>query len=391
MKRKYKILYIQPIGAFSGSLKSSEEYIKNLYTKFDFIFFTQNGFAKKILKKYGQVFESFGLCKYDNTENSHYKGLRWLLIFREVFYVIPTILNLLKIKFFIKDIDLIHLNEVTGLPSAVLAKLIFRKPLIVHVRSLNYRNNKSLKSNLHLKILKKFANIILAIDQEVFKTVNIKNKTTLLRNILDLKRKNKKNKKINKELKIGYIGTYLKYKGIENLIEAVEELILKDYKIKLIFAGKFLDRSFLIKNLLSWFSIDNNINSNLFKKIFIKNMGFVKKIQNFYDQIDILCFPSSLNATGRQIFEAGMFSIPVIVCMKSNKNDSVKNNYNGLIYNNFFSIKDLQKKILIFYNNRKLIKIMGNRGKKLALKRNMKNNNINKLTSIYKNLINKNL
>ncbi len=391
MKRKYKILYIQPIGAFSGSLKSSEEYIKNLYTKFDFIFFTQNGFAKKILKKYGQVFESFGLCKYDNTENSHYKGLRWLLIFREVFYVIPTILNLLKIKFFIKDIDLIHLNEITGLPSAVLAKLIFRKPLIVHVRSLNYRNNKSLKSNLHLKILKKFANIILAIDQEVFKTVNIKNKTTLLRNILDLKRKNKKNKKINKELKIGYIGTYLKYKGIENLIEAVEELILKDYKIKLIFAGKFLDRSFLIKNLLSWFSIDNNINSNLFKKIFIKNMGFVKKIQNFYDQIDILCFPSSLNATGRQIFEAGMFSIPVIVCMKSNKNDSVKNNYNGLIYNNFFSIKDLQKKILIFYNNRKLIKIMGNRGKKLALKRNMKNNNINKLTSIYKNLINKNL
>ena len=391
MKRKYKILYIQPIGAFSGSLKSSEEYIKNLYTKFDFIFFTQNGFAKKILKKYGQVFESFGLCKYDNTENSHYKGLRWLLIFREVFYVIPTILNLLKIKFFIKDIDLIHLNEITGLPSAVLAKLIFRKPLIVHVRSLNYRNNKSLKSNLHLKILKKFANIILAIDQEVFKTVNIKNKTTLLRNILDLKRKNKKNKKINKELKIGYIGTYLKYKGIENLIEAVEELILKDYKIKLIFAGKFLDRSLLMKNLLSWFSIDNNINSNLFKKIFIKNMGFVKKIQNFYDQIDILCFPSSLNATGRQIFEAGMFSIPVIVCMKSNKNDSVKNNYNGLIYNNFFSIKDLQKKILIFYNNRKLIKIMGNRGKKLALKRNMKNNNINKLTSIYKNLINKNL
>ena len=137
--------------------------------------------------------------------------------------------------------------------------------------------------------------------------------------------------------------------------------------------------------------MDNNINADAFKKVFIKNMGFVKKIENFYDQIDILCFPSSLNATGRQIFEAGMFSIPVIVCMKSGKNDSVRNNYNGLIYNNFFSIKQLQKKILTFYNNRKLIKIMGSKGKKLALKRNMKNNNINKLISIYKNLINKNL
>ena len=134
------------------------------------------------------------LCKYDNTENSHYKGLRWLLIIREVFYIIPTILNLLKIKFVTKDIDLIHLNEITGLPCALLAKLIFRKPLVVHVRSLNYRNNKSLKSTLHLKILKKFADIILAIDQEVFKTVNIKNKTILLRNILDLEMKNKKKK-----------------------------------------------------------------------------------------------------------------------------------------------------------------------------------------------------
>ena len=111
----------------------------------------------------------------------------------------------------------------------LLAKLIFRKPLVVHVRSLNYRNNKSLKSTFTFKNTKKFADIILAIDQE---TVNIKNKTILLRNILDLEMKNKK--KLSKELKIGYIGSYLKYKGIENLIEAVEELILKDYKIKLI-------------------------------------------------------------------------------------------------------------------------------------------------------------
>ena len=50
----------------------------------------------------------FGICKYDNTENSHYKGLRWLLILREVFYIIPSFLNLLKIKFSIKEIDLIH-------------------------------------------------------------------------------------------------------------------------------------------------------------------------------------------------------------------------------------------------------------------------------------------
>ena len=54
LKKKYRILYIQPIGAFSGSLKSSEEYLKNLYKKFDFIFLTQNGFAKDVLKNTGK-------------------------------------------------------------------------------------------------------------------------------------------------------------------------------------------------------------------------------------------------------------------------------------------------------------------------------------------------
>ena len=389
MKKKYRILYIQPVGAFSGSLKSSEEYLKNLYKKFNFIFFTQNGFAKEVLKRYGTVFGSFGICKYDNTENSHYKGLRWLLILREIFYIIPSLLNLLRIKFFIKEIDLIHLNEITGLPSALIAKLIFRKPLIVHVRSLNYRNNKSLKSNLHLKILKKFADIILAIDQDVLKTINIKNKTIILRNILDLKVKNKKTKNLTKELRVGYIGTFLKYKGIEILIKATEELILKGYKIKLIFAGKFLDRSFLLKKFLGWLGIDSNINTNLLKKDFIKNIGFVKNIQNFYNQIDVLCFPSSLNASGRQIFEAGIFSKPVIVCLKNKVNDGIINNVNGLIYNNFFSIKQLQKKILIFYKKRNLIKIMGKKGKKIAFKRNIKKNNIDKLSNIYINLIRK--
>ena len=389
MKKKYRILYIQPVGAFSGSLKSSEEYLKNLYKKFNFIFFTQNGFAKEVLKRYGTVFGSFGICKYDNTENSHYKGLRWLLILREIFYIIPSLLNLLRIKFFIKEIDLIHLNEITGLPSALIAKLIFRKPLIVHVRSSNYRNNKSLKSNLHLKILKKFADIILAIDQDVLKTINIKNKTIILRNILDLKVKNKKTKNLTKELRVGYIGTFLKYKGIEILIKATEELILKGYKIKLIFAGKFLDRSFLLKKFLGWLGIDSNINTNLLKKDFIKNIGFVKNIQNFYNQIDVLCFPSSLNASGRQIFEAGIFSKPVIVCLKNKVNDGIINNVNGLIYNNFFSIKQLQKKILIFYKKRNLIKIMGKKGKKIAFKRNIKKNNIDKLSNIYINLIRK--
>ena len=153
-------------------LNSSEEYIKNLYKKFSFIFFTPKGYSSKILCNYGKVFNSYGICKFDNTENSHYSGLRWLLIIREIIYFIFTIFNLIRIKLHVKEIDLIHLNEITGLPSALFAKYLFKKPLVVHVRSLN--NNKNKLSKLYLKIVEKYVDKILAIDNDVLDTINLK-------------------------------------------------------------------------------------------------------------------------------------------------------------------------------------------------------------------------
>ena len=163
-------------------------------------------------------------------------------------------------------------------------------------------------------------------------------------------RKNKFKKKIRKQenLRVGYIGTFLKYKGVETLIKATDDLFKKGYKIQLILAGTIIKRNIFLKKIYKVLNIDSNINEHLLKKKFIQNLGFIKDIKNFYKRIDILCFPSSLNATGRQIFEAGMFSIPVIVCLKKKKNDGIKDKYNGLIYDDFFSIKKLQEKILFF-------------------------------------------
>ena len=63
--------------------------------------------------------------------------------------------------------------------------------------------------------------------------------------------------------------------------------------------------------------------------------------------------------------------------------------YNGISYKNFNSTKQLQNSIIIFYRNRKLINAMGMNGKKLATKNHSKNLNIEKLKSIYNDLITK--
>jgi len=386
LKKKYNILIIQPIGSFSGSLKSLENYIKHIYKKYNFIFLTQRGFSANILNKYGKVYKSFGIPKFDNTLNSHYSGIRWLLLIREFFFIPFAVYNLLRIKHSIKNLDLIHLNEITGIPTAIIAKFIFDKPLIVHVRSLN-NLKKKLTSKIFLKILYRFADKILVIDKEVLKTLKSKKKCTIVRNILDIKIKNSKLNLNSEYLYVGYIGTFLKYKGVEKLIEAVEDLVRKNYKIKLILAGSILKRNTFFSKISEILNLENNIDTKILKQKFIINLGFLKNINKFYKKIHILCFPSSLNAAGRQIFEAGFFSKPVIICLKKNS-DTFINNFNGIAYKNFNSVNQLQKSIIYFYKNKKLINKMGINGRKMAIKNHSKNFNIKKMTSIYNNLIN---
>ena len=97
--KKIKILFIQPIGQFSGSLKSLEEYLKILpKNKYNFIFLTQKGTASQRLSKFGKVFACNGISKFDNTDIGYYRGFRWLILLREFFYLFSTFFNISEIK-----------------------------------------------------------------------------------------------------------------------------------------------------------------------------------------------------------------------------------------------------------------------------------------------------
>ena len=75
-----------------------------------------------------------------------------------------------------------------------------------------------------------------------------------------------------------------------------------------------------------------------------KFLGFSYKLDNFYSNINLLIFPSYVSAAGRPILEAGMYGIPSLITLfKNDKNDIIKNNYNGLYVKNN-SANDLLKK-----------------------------------------------
>ena len=56
---------------------------------------TQKGNVEKYLKKEKiKIKSTIGLSKFDNTRYGYYRGLRWLILLREIWYIYYTIKTL---------------------------------------------------------------------------------------------------------------------------------------------------------------------------------------------------------------------------------------------------------------------------------------------------------
>jgi len=379
-----KVLIVQSIGQFSGSLKSLEQYIKLMNKKFEFIFLTPKGLAEKRLRKYGEVINVIGLSKFDNSQLGSYRGLRCFLLIREIFLLIPTFYVIYKIKKQHKTIKLIHLNEITLLPTLFIFRLFFKLPIIMHCRILF--NNNNFFSNFINKFLKKNVSKIIAIDTDVKDSLDKCLPIKIIRNIIKLPELTKKKIIKKKTLNIGYIGSFLKYKGLHDLISVHNSLIAEGFKINLILAGNYIVNENII---LKIFGLSNNIDRSLIKNSkHTVNLGHQDNLINFYNKIDILCFPSYLNALGRQVFEAGFFRIPSIVCINKDKSDCFINQKTGLSFKYPGSLAQLKKLISYFYHNKGEIKKMGLRANKLIVKNYDIKINLSKMNNLYSSLIN---
>lgn len=377
--KKNNILFVHPIKQFSGSLKSLEQYLKLLKKEYNFIFLVPTGIASNRLKKYGTVINVVGLSKFDNSQIGYYRGLRWFLLFREFIYLLPTFFGLLYLKK-TKKIDIIHFNEITLFPTIYVCKLFFNVPFILHCRTLFKKNNYIGKKIC--QFLKRNIFQIIAIDTDVKNSLPNSLNVKIVRNIY-LHRPKIKIKSNNKILNIGYLGSFLKYKGIEDLITVTNKLISKDYNIKLHLAGNFIKSNFVF-NLLR---LTNNIDKKLLKNNNFVLYGHLNNLDRFYNNIDILCFPSYLNSLGRQVIEASYYKIPSIVCLKNDKSDCFVNYKTGLSYKIPGLNDKLEDSIKYFYKNRSQINKMGKNANKIVVKNFDVMHNFKLLTLIYRSSI----
>lgn len=392
------MLYIDGVGVYGGACRSLYENVKHLNHKHvDPYFIIQKG---SVLKYYTSVSKNIisvlGISRFDNTEFSHYRGLRWLILLRELFFIPFTIYAFVRARVAWKNFDVIHINELTEVFPIILSKLFFSAPIVVHCRSLYNNDPKSLRNKLIKSIIKNNVSCLIAIDQNVYETIPKVVNTVIINNSFSpiSASKDEHLNQSSNSLTVGYVGTLSKMKGIYELIDCYKLLKNEKLNIFLLVAGdipkKYNAYSELILTKLGLINQNSLKDFNsLIKSLGIEDkvtfLGHVNEISTFYHKIDIVCFPSFLDAPGRPVIEAAYYGKPSIVTVKKPHNDTLINGVTGIAIPNNDPLV-IKSTLIELHNNFKKMKLMGEAAKELYEKNFNVEKNSNKLLTLYNNV-----
>lgn len=335
-----RILYLHPAAAFGGASKSLIELFSCLQASgVDGIVLTPFGAASEAFSRAGMGLRSVrGLSQFDNTSYGHYRKLRWIILLRELFFLPFSLWGLWRLRR--ESFDLIHVNEITLLPLGVVAKWLLRIPLLVHVRSLQRKEDGSWRTGWINGLLRRYADAVVAIDHTVAATLAEGLSVRVVHNGLKVDRNIaiSRLKDDQEPVRVGFLGVLIPLKGIFELVEAMCLLKQRGVPVECVIAGENARQLSGVKAwVLGKFGFARDVKAELEALIqreglerHVKLLGFVSDARELYPQLDILCFPSHLNAAGRPVFEAAFYSVPSVVAVTDPMPDGLLHEVTGL-------------------------------------------------------------
>ncbi len=375
-----RVLYIHHAGVFGGASRSLLEMIMAFPKgEVEPVVLLPKGTAMEALKKHQiQVIPCFGLAQFDNNQYSYYRGLRWLVLLRELFILPFTLAAFWQIRKEIRNkIDLVHVNEITNLPSLIFAKFFLKKPIVLHVRSLQ-RNTNGFRKRLISKLVLRYTKVIIAIDHTVQNSLSPILKSYVIHNgfnykpQMDNKFQKETGNPANSTFKVAMVGNPLYLKGVMEFVEAAR--LSRDNGLNIsfhIFGAQNLGKLMVSKmkaaigvNQDASHEIARFIEANALSEV-VHLIPFKDDLTEIYSQIDLLCFPSHLNAVGRPVFEAAYFSKPSIVAIRNPMEDTIIDGVTGIVIEEK-NPTQLFEAIKRLYLNRDELEIMGKNAKKLT-------------------------
>lgn len=401
------VLYIHPCGIFGGASRSLLELIKAFPSQsIKPHLLTQDGSAVSYFEEHEiPVISVKGISQMDNTQYGYYRGTRWLIMLREFYFLPFTIWGMFKARKAWPDIDIVHINEMTMLAPILLAKFIFKKPLVLHVRSVQRDFSHSLRGRFILWALKRFPDSIIAIDQTVRNRIPPSLPVNIIHNGLSISGipAEQLHKQVitaeafkERPLRVAFVGNFLRLKGVVEFLHAAKICVDRGMQVEFLFVGNIPRKnSGFIRYVLKQFGLYEDLGEYLLQYVKqheleqrIKFLGFIKDVSKIYSDTDILCFPSYLNAVGRPTIEAALFRVPSIVAIRNPESDTIIDGETGICIEEK-SAMALADAIKQFYRQPHEITRMGEQAFQLAQRSFNIEHNAEKVLDIYRGCLEK--
>lgn len=345
--RPLRVLYLHMIGPFGGASRSLFEAIRAFPPGTVLPHFvTQRGSVTGFFSRMGEVIESRGMSQFDNTRYSHYRGMRWLVVLRELAYLPCTVVALRSARRRWGDVDLIHLNEFTGLVPLWIARRIFGAPAVVHVRSVANDDTHSWRTRWVNRMLRREARVVIAIDENVRSSLPADLPVEVIHNAFAPSEAASADEAFERRLralrpesfKVGFVGNLLLVKGILDLVEAARITRDRGLDVEFIIVGDDVQPSRGLKaRVFKALELAQNMRTEVeaaLDRYALRDRvllaGFTAEISRAYRHMDVLCFPSHYDAPGRPIFEAAFFGVPSIVAVRDPRADTLIHGETGL-------------------------------------------------------------
>ena len=333
-------------GTFGGSSRSLYEAVRALPEgEVEPLFVAPRGSVHEFFARIGEVIETRGVSRFDNTRYSHYRGLRWLVLLRELAFLPATFMVLRRAHKRWKNVDLIHVNEVTGVVPWLIARRLFKAPVVVHVRSVVRDDAGSRRVRWLNTLLRDKAEAVIAIDETVRGSLPSGLPVDVIHNSFSVPARDGAASGFADRLKlragsfkVGFVGYMLRVKGAFELIEAARLTRERGLDVEFVVVGGDVGQSGTLRSrVLNRLKLGQDVGNEVRAKIAeygledrIQMAGFTPDIAQVYDCMDVLCFPSHYDAPGRPIFEAAFFKVPSIVAVQAPKPDTLVHGVTGL-------------------------------------------------------------
>jgi glycosyltransferase involved in cell wall biosynthesis len=341
--RALTVLYIHATAAFGGASKSLCELLQAMPpgTVNAVVLCPQGAAAEQFRRAGARVVTAHGVSRWDHTRYGFYRRMRWLVLLRELMYALPTWLALRRVRRDLERVDVVHANDAPVLIAGALASRMFKAPLVVHARSVQNNDENLLRTRWQNALLRRTNAHVIAIDETVRRSISGSMEISVVHNGLRMAGQTESQSAWSSRkglFRVAMVGVLLRLKGVFEFVEAARLCRDRGIEAEFWIVGENVRELKGVRGgLLSRLGFAEDVRAGLNATIRahqledrVKLLGFREDVCSIYRQIDVLCFPSYLDAAGRPVFEAAWFNVPSIVAVQDPLPDTIIHGQSGL-------------------------------------------------------------